>query len=753
MQPPSGLGACLGEGARPSEVPVMKKAKIGKEMKGFEIGVNMMFITVFALIGVGLALLAFAATTEYFPQLQDWLNNLFNETLSPDDESNYMIAKNSMKALVCAINSVATGQEYTADGCSGFYTKSPPETGDESGSIFPDISDLPFEPEYGAGDDSDQEKPEYLGFSTGNIISKDYSDFMTGLAAEDDSGGGSDTNTKIVCEDVAIEKETVKATRVRFLHTGDIVYTADNIPNKEKYFDCSSYNPEGEAGLSFGIECYTCGDNKRIGNTQKCEKTVTTDNICTIYNFYLPQKVSDAQDWILGYGDPKFLVYWQTFPMDQDTWTYKSDWKITAAIIAISALPPTKIVGGLAKAGFKTVGTKIENLISRKASASAVRATLKENMKNELKNVISKRLANQKIRTITKAGVLQGASLVAAQVDSKSAIYEEDPNSVVLKTPYEEKNKLALSDELKGKPVLTHWDPGAISSERATPAHLVSPCKIDSMQLRMARVTCNHYTYNMKTGMVDCDNDKETGKEIEFKGERVTVFETVMDKLLGNGNLPECNLESYLGSDNYYFKSFESISAMKINHLINQIKMNMLKHPEEFEYVEIYYDNENPVDENGNPVDFDYIEDNPGTDFWEGGLSGGGGATRSFGEALESDEAVTHKLRIKINDRDLDFIDSDFDGYFDSYSMRNCNIDAPVITKINENKDYEDNYCKDDRGGFQKTLKYGGFVVGTAGAITAGFVTGGWAWIAGSVAYLGTISSAVNFIYEGSWPH
>ena len=61
---------------------------------------------------------------------------------------------------------------------------------------------------------------------------------------------------------------------------------------------------------------------------------------CTVKNFNLSQKVSKAEEWIAGYGDPKFLVYWQNFPVGEDAaWSGYRTWLEDTFVFFLFILP------------------------------------------------------------------------------------------------------------------------------------------------------------------------------------------------------------------------------------------------------------------------------------------------------------------------------------------------------------------------------------------------------------------------------
>jgi hypothetical protein len=269
----------------------------GRRLKGFEMGPNTVFFTFLALVICMFIFAVFINLGGVLSALDQALAKLFGEEIV-SEETNYQIAKTSVNALICAINSVTIGSKWSGPECSAFY----------AGSSTTSPYSIPWS-------------------TTSNVISKDYSDFMTGLATAAAQGSGPNM-TSVDCKTVVTKKETVDATAHRFAHT-NIKYTPDNIPNKDRYFECISYGIDSKGKWTtgstvageYGLECYTCGDDTRIGNTRTCEHIISSDYVCEVDDFHLPQNTDYADEWLAAYGDPKYLVYWQAFPPGEN-----SDW-------------------------------------------------------------------------------------------------------------------------------------------------------------------------------------------------------------------------------------------------------------------------------------------------------------------------------------------------------------------------------------------------------------------------------------------
>lgn len=62
-------------------------------------------------------------------------------------------------------------------------------------------------------------------------------------------------------------------------------------------------------------------------NYEDIDEFVEDSMTCTAYNFQLPQEFEQYEEWIAAAGDPQFLVYFQVFPLEENSqWTGHSAW-------------------------------------------------------------------------------------------------------------------------------------------------------------------------------------------------------------------------------------------------------------------------------------------------------------------------------------------------------------------------------------------------------------------------------------------
>jgi hypothetical protein len=137
--------------------------------------------------------------------------------------------------------------------------------------------------------------------------------------------------------------------------------------------------------------------------------------VCKVNNFRLPQQTTN--DWIPWFGDPEFLLYWQLFPMEEDTWSAQEDWRIYAAIAVISVVPPLKsarlVAGQASRAALKKVFTgfvkeNAETVIRKTVTQKTVKKSVEASIKNAMKKdpeiaVIGTRTLNNIHNTLVKS--------------------------------------------------------------------------------------------------------------------------------------------------------------------------------------------------------------------------------------------------------------------------------------------------------------------------------------------------------------
>jgi len=274
-----------------------------------------------------------------------------------------------------------------------------------------------------------------------------------------------------------------------------------------------------------------------VVNKLMVETGTKGETSCMVYNFQLPQKVSAASEWIPYYGDPKYLVYWNQFPISQDTWTFKPGWEVYILYVAVSAIPVGKV-------GTAAVGTGLKEALSvgRAYSASvaakgfvrgswvlnireAVRNTgekavirvLEVDARNAMKTAMKKSAVSWFSKsTLYKAGGLVGikALSVADLANSWLGKLEPQGNVIALKyAGYVDPKLFKLDSSWDGKPVFVQYSSGFVSYD--TPSlYFASPCYISSMEVSRIgsqEALCGQFARNTKEKKVSCTAPKLKG--------------------------------------------------------------------------------------------------------------------------------------------------------------------------------------------------------------------------------------------------
>ncbi len=224
---------------------------------------------------------------------------------------------------------------------------------------------------------------------------------------------------------------------------------------------------------------------------------------CDVVNFNLPQEVSGLEYWIPDYGDPKYTIYWQSFPPEEDTWSLQIDWKIHAAFLAISVLPigavgkgAKTLIGGAGKAALEA-GTSRAAVIGERLAQYSNKLTpaelaTKTGAKAALKGAWG--IIKGTPRTVKKiigAGTISGALYLSEFIDSVLGKYDPHPGKIVLKIPFADPFLYEI-DGWEGNPIFTLYRPRVLSS--VTNAHFVSPCKIGALPVKKGAASCSSYS-------------------------------------------------------------------------------------------------------------------------------------------------------------------------------------------------------------------------------------------------------------------
>lgn len=406
--------------------------------------VSIVFLLVIAMIVLGVL----AA----FPGISDWFKNAF--TIPEATMKDYLIAKQSTDALVCAVNSVALGEEW--GNCWGTFKS---------------------------------------------------------------SGGGLALAGLAVAKGTTVEDGSVK--------NGATIECSKTLENVKKVGEITAKDVM-EAGAKckgqFGEEAFYISTGNKAGDGNTIYECRIAPMTCTVKNFQMPQDIAKGENWVPFYGDPKFLMYWNMFPLDEDTWTFEADWRIHFFIGAVSILPIGKVASIGTMLGFRYV--------TRQAVKSALKNYLVDFAKKRFtKWGVAKIIAKWAALGIGVAGMSELDKASAAITESMLKKYEPQPNSIVLKVPSAlSENDLVpfdLVSKLEEKPVLVKWRPEVLTETKNL--HLVSPCYLNEFEVKKTIFVCNKYSYNKETGVIICDGAEESDKRLV----RCGVLDKSLDDYMG----------------------------------------------------------------------------------------------------------------------------------------------------------------------------------------------------------------------------
>ena len=315
---------------------------------------------------------------------------------------------------------------------------------------------------------------------------------------------------------------------------------------------------------------------------------------CLVNDFILPQRVTDAEEWIIYYGDPEFIVYWNVFPHDEDTWTFEIDYKTIALLGAVSLIPGGKALSLGAKTGvtaFRSMGVGYRkyaiNVIQRNLATSVgsgwvstfskaklklwmkeiaekkgpgffIKELVKESVGDRIATRTAKYLAKKGLTKAIKRGVpVTAAALAASVIDNISEKYIPLENQVALKVADKTREPYTLVDDLKGKPVFVRWTPEI--GENVENLHFVSPCKADKLTVTKHSVKCGDYAYNKETDQLSCDEPEIDGRAPQECG----VFDQGIDDYIDVDGAYE-KVDSLLKSDKKLYEHNENLNVTKI---------------------------------------------------------------------------------------------------------------------------------------------------------------------------------------------
>ena len=143
---------------------------------------------------------------------------------------------------------------------------------------------------------------------------------------------------------------------------------------------------------------------------------------CEVRNFKMPETfsglTSSAEEYINGFGDPSFLVYYQSFPAGEDAdWSSQSEWftgvnkAMFIAMCALDIIKPIAKAGQVAKKALEKASQKVTEKIAGKVEQSVIDDGLKsiERLFPELANKIE----GEAILTVIKRDSVNNAIIAS----------------------------------------------------------------------------------------------------------------------------------------------------------------------------------------------------------------------------------------------------------------------------------------------------------------------------------------------------
>ncbi|MCK5022920.1 MAG: hypothetical protein KAS04_01975, partial [Candidatus Aenigmarchaeota archaeon] len=168
----------------------------------------------------------------------------------------------------------------------------------------------------------------------------------------------------------------------------------------------------------------TVDEARKLTPMVECTKDNGKVTGCTVKNFLLPQEIDSWEEWILYWGDPQFAVYWNMFPVEEDTWNFDIEWGHHAVIFGLSLLPWGRLFGTGASATATLVRGPGKKLIARELAEPIVdgftavsRNAFKANMDEFVEFTVLKTAREQVLRKFSKEGIAASESIIKQEID------------------------------------------------------------------------------------------------------------------------------------------------------------------------------------------------------------------------------------------------------------------------------------------------------------------------------------------------
>ncbi|MBM3303887.1 MAG: hypothetical protein FJY76_02230 [Candidatus Aenigmarchaeota archaeon] len=359
---------------------------------------------------LGLVLIAIVFAMVLFMVFMGWLKpfgdlNMASVSSGPVFYSPKDIkAIQSVEALVCAINTVGQNSPYQSSACDKYWSKGSPARLQSASPASGFVTWPGAEQESAdAGKSGDQTPMFNIGRG------KTLCNRITYYYYCADSCYIGDTLVEKLSTEEECEKRKIELTTEEYI-------------KRER---------------SAGISCSLRTAGEYAGKYQ-----------CVVKNFSLPQEtpsfpesvgwlghgVDFWNEWIGYLGDPQYLIYWQNFPMEEDTWNFQVSWSTYAWIAAISLIPWGKVI----KYAGKEVLLKVVAKVAPNAGEAAVRTVINKWIKLRFWSTISLSGAGKKStiqrfmkRALSKVSKQQASELgVANSLIKNGKIYSSIKNFI-----------------------------------------------------------------------------------------------------------------------------------------------------------------------------------------------------------------------------------------------------------------------------------------------------------------------------------
>jgi len=170
---------------------------------------------------------------------------------------------------------------------------------------------------------------------------------------------------------------------------------------------------------------YDSGCEEKYEEWRKVTKGNFRSQSCTVYNFQLPQEITDEGSWnpvtwIAGYNDPKYVAYYEAFPEGMDKFWHVDGISMMTfgLIVGTAAFDIVPLVG-------KGVGKAVSGILKKggkEAGEEVVKQTAKTGLREFLENLAKKGVK----RTVQKEIVTESLEGVGGGVSRKVAAEAAD---------------------------------------------------------------------------------------------------------------------------------------------------------------------------------------------------------------------------------------------------------------------------------------------------------------------------------------